>query len=278
MPPPTLHVVFTPSAAASLRDALSEARRADRVVCAFDDYSFGPINPPDASMRQRWVEDELGYTGWDDVIGRTDAFWRESLSAQDRKLAWFSRRSAQEYAGFLEWLQQLGDLPCEVVDLTDVTVVGPRSDGKARPAVSLALLPPDQILDNRLLDRAEPLAARARDQGRELWQRLRTENAPLRILDAGSLVSAPISHFDQLLLSCATPEWQKVALVVGKAPTTFSEDWLVRTGDLVLAARVRALADAGQLETQGDLSDPQQSKVRLAAMPKARNVIGTPRG
>jgi hypothetical protein len=27
-----------------------------------------------------------------------------------------------EYAGFLDWLWRLGDAPCEVVDLTDVTV------------------------------------------------------------------------------------------------------------------------------------------------------------
>jgi len=277
---PALHAVFTPSAAGGLRKALGEAGRADRVVCAFDDYGMGPINPPDANGRRRWVEDELGYTGWDDVIGQTDAFWPESLSAQDRTVAWFSRRSAQEYAGFLEWLWRLGDLPCEIVDVTDVSVVGPGPDGepRSRLAVSLALLPSSLILDNRLLDRAEPLVPPARDQYRELWGKLRIENAPLRVLDAGSLVSAPISHFDKLLLSCATPDWQKVSMVVGKALASFCTDWIVHTGDLVLAARVRALANAGLLESQGDLSDIQQSKVRLAAKQTARNVTGTPRG
>jgi Domain of unknown function (DUF1835) len=96
---PTLHIVFTPSAAGDLRRALAEIALADRVVCPFDNYGFGPIHPPDADARRRWVEDELGYTGWEDVIGQTDAFWRESLSALDRKVAWFSRRSAQEYSG-----------------------------------------------------------------------------------------------------------------------------------------------------------------------------------
>src|SRR5216684_789515 len=78
---PSLHVVFGPSAAVDLRRALAEIGRADRVVCPFDSYSFGPINPPDGDARRRWVEDELGYEDWEVVIGQTDEFWRESLSA-----------------------------------------------------------------------------------------------------------------------------------------------------------------------------------------------------
>jgi Protein of unknown function/Domain of unknown function (DUF1835) len=266
MTTPTLHVVFNPSAAVDLRRALAEIAQADRVVCPFDNYSFGPINPPDGDARRRWVEDELGYEGWEDVIGETEPFWRESLSAGDRKIAWFSRRSAQEYAGFLEWLWRLGDLPCEVVDLTDVTVVGRSRDGKPtapKLAISLGLLPAYQILGNHLLDRAEPLSSAMREQYIDLWRRLRTENAPLRVLEAGELTSAPISYFDALLLSCAARDWQKAAMVVGKA--LVRDDCLVQTGDLVLAARVRALADAGSLEAQGDLHYLRHSEVCLPA-------------
>jgi hypothetical protein len=265
---PSLHVVFSPSAAVDLRRALAEIARADHVVCPFDRYSFGPINPPDAEARRRWVEDELGYEGWEEAIGQTDEFWRESLSGRDRKVAWFSRRSAQEYAGFLEWLWRLGDLPCEIVDLTDVMVVGRGQDGKPTPpkqAVSVALLPWYQILDNGLLDRAKRLSSAMREQYVDLWGRLRSENAPLRVLDAGSLTSAPITYFDALLLSCAARNWQKAALVVGKALASFWDDRLVQSGDLVLAARVRALADARRLEAQGDLDNLRASEVRLPA-------------
>jgi uncharacterized protein DUF3658/uncharacterized protein DUF1835 len=265
---PSLHVVFAPSAAVDLRRALAEAGRTDRVVCPFDNYGFGPIHPPDADARRRWVEDELGCAGWEDVIGQTDAFWRESLSAPDRKVAWFSRRSAQEYSGFLEWLWRLGDLPCQVVDLTDVTVVGRSQDGKPTPptpATSVALLHWYQILDNGLLNRAESLSSGARQQYVDLWRRLRAENAPLRVLGTDGLASAPISYFDSLLLSYATREWQKTALVVGKSLASFLDNSLLQTGDLVLAARVRALSAAGLLESQGNLFNLRRSEVRLAA-------------
>ena len=49
-------------------------------------------------------------------------------------------------------------------------------------------------------------------------------------------------------------------MVVGKALVWDGS----QTSDLVLAARVRALANAGRLEAQGDLDDLQHSEVRLA--------------
>lgn len=122
MTQPVLHVVFTPSGAGSLKQALQHADRDDGVISFFDNLSFGPINPPDPSLRAKWVESELGWTEWNDVTAGSDRFWREALSSRHRKIAWLSRRSAMEYAGFLEWLQRLEDDPCEIIDLTDVRV------------------------------------------------------------------------------------------------------------------------------------------------------------
>jgi hypothetical protein len=261
----TLHVVFDPSAAGGLRQALTQAGRDDRVISLFDSLSFGPINPPDSKLRGRWVEEKLGYTGWAEAVGDTASFWREASSISDRKVAWMSRRSAQEYAGFLEWIWRLGEDQIEIVDLTEVVVAGPT--GEPYPAISLAMLSPDKILENGMLDRTETLTPGLRDQYRELWGKLRTENAPLRILDADTLVSAPLSFFDPLLLSCATPEWKKAARVVGEALADFFHTFILQTGDLVLCARVRALADTGYLEFRGDLFDIQNSEVRLPNAP-----------
>lgn len=259
----TLHIVFNPSAAAGLREALRQAGRGERVVGLFDCLSFGPINPPDPELRRKWVEEELGYTGWEEVVGEATSFWSEALSIGNRRIAWLSRRSAQEYAGFLEWLWRLGEEPTEVVDLTDVMVAG-NDNGTTKPhlAMSLGLLPPHKILESDLLDRTEKLTPVLRVQYRELWGRLKAENAPLRTLSEGELASAPLSVFDRLLLSCATPEWQKAATAVGHALWESSTISL-QTADLVLCARARALAGAGLLESRGDLSDIQNSELRL---------------
>src|SRR3954453_12820420 len=97
--PPVLHVVFTPSGASLLQQAFEDAGCDDRVVCFFDCLSFGPINPPDMSLRSKWAESELGETDWDSIGLDTDTFWYEALSLDCRKVAWLTRRSAMEYAG-----------------------------------------------------------------------------------------------------------------------------------------------------------------------------------
>jgi uncharacterized protein DUF3658/uncharacterized protein DUF1835 len=263
----TLHVVFNPSGAAGLRDALRQAGRDDRVACLMDNLSFGPIAPPDAEARCKWVEHELGYE-WEDVCAKAAAFWGEALPPADRKVAWLSRRSTLEYTGFLEWLWRLGDQPFELVDVTDVTVIGHREDGtptEPQLAMSLGLLHPYQIIDNGLLDSAERITSAMHDQYRRLWERLRRENAPLRILGPHGLVSAPITHFDSALLSHARTQWQKAAMVIARALVDFSDASLLQTDDLVLAARLRALAEAGHVESEGDLSDIRHSEVRLPA-------------
>jgi hypothetical protein len=264
-----LHVVFTPSGAGSLRPALKSAGRDDQVIAFFDDLCFGPINPANSSLRAEWVENELGWTGWDGVTAKSGPFWHEALSADHRKVVWLSRRSAMEYAGFLEWLWRLGDQPCEVIDLTDVKVSRRPEHGAPTPAalaVSIASLFPREIADNHLFDQAATLTATERREYQTLWSQLREENAPLRVLAGNTLVSAPISFFDSLVMSHVTDDWRKVAKVVGEALAAQMDDCMHQTGDLFLAARVNALVEAGRLELQGRSAlEMRHSEVRLPA-------------
>jgi len=265
-----VHVVFTPSGAGCLRQALKSARRDDEVVTFFDNLSFGPINPPDAS-RAKWVESELGWTGWDEVASSSETLWREALCSERKKVAWLSRRSPMEYAGFLEWLWRLGDAPSELVDLTDVTISHRTEHGpprRPRLAISVAMLHPDIIASEKLWDLAKPLQTDMRTGYLDLWRRLREENAPLRVLEGGDLVSAPISFFDSLLMSHATDEWQKVARIIGEALATEWDDDIFQTGDLVLAARVNALVENGRLECRG--KSPLEMRFSEVRLPEAR--------
>lgn len=98
----TIHIVFSALAAENLKTALHDAGREDRFVCYFDNLSLGPINPPDRHVRLKWFEQEFACN---DECGfpNDEAFWRDALNENVRKVAWLSRRSAPEYAGFLEW-------------------------------------------------------------------------------------------------------------------------------------------------------------------------------
>jgi hypothetical protein len=264
-----LHFVFTASGAGSLVQALRKAgRKDDQVIAAFDDLSFGPINPVDSSSRAKWVENEFGRTDWIDIPTKSERMWDDALFPDNRKVAWLTRRSAMEYAGFLEWLWRLGDAPCEVVDLSEVEITYGPEHGPPRPpalALSLGMLHPDTICRDKLWDLAEPLKDTSREQYRNLWQQLRSENAPLRVIDGDNLASAAISFFDSMLMSHVTDDWQRVARVVGEALAFGMEDCIIGPGDLLFRARIKALAESGRVEIQGGSAlEMFVSQVRLA--------------
>lgn len=269
---PTLHVVFNMSAAPDLAEALALVGRADRVVAFPDNLSFGPIGPPDPTLRVAWGEAELGLVGWEELAAKTQEFWDAALAGDVRCVAWMSRRSAQDYAGFLEFVWRLGDRPCDVVDLTETMVARRNENGLASPsylALSLALLPAYQIIDSKLFDLARPLAPQDRAIYHATWQKLRAENAPLRIVSADlALTSVPISYFDAELLSHVTERWQKVAMVVGKTMMNVWNDPILNLSDLVLASRIRTLAAAGYVEAKGDLTRMGFSEIRLPSSAK----------
>ncbi|MDB5410516.1 MAG: hypothetical protein JWL84_5428 [Rhodospirillales bacterium] len=168
MTTPVLHVVFNLSAAMSLRQAVRQAGRDDRVVALADDLSFGPIDPCDGDARAQWVEAALGYCGWDEVGREAAGFWTAALSGDNRRIAWMSRRSAQEYAGFLEFVWRLGDTPCQVIDLTEFALAADQTGApiSPRPVGSLGMMPTRRILENQLLDRVRDIAAKDRGAGR----------------------------------------------------------------------------------------------------------------
>jgi len=107
------------------------------------------------------------------------------------------------------------------------------------------------------------LDAAARERYHGLWRGLRAENAPVRVVDAEGLRSAPITFFDQQLLSFAKAWWQKPARIIGETMAEWVGHPYFQTGELLLAARVIALVEGGVLEGRGDLWNIQQSDVPL---------------
>ena len=266
----TVHFVFTLSGAGCLVRALRSAGRDDQVVVTSHGFNVGPIDPSDPSARAKWLENELGRIDPKDAA-RSERSWDETRFPGHRKVAWLTRRSTAEYAGFLDWLWHRGDTPCDLVDLSKAKMSYPEEYGSTLPAspISIALLAPDIIAHNSLWDLAEPLQTAERLRYRELWGQLLSENAPLRVLNGDKLVSAPISFFDEMLTSLVTEHWQRVARIIGTAMADEMEDGIIQTDDTFLSARLDALARNGRLEIRGGSAhDMHVSEVRL--LPGAR--------
>src|SRR5262249_3175317 len=121
-------------------------------------------------------------------------------------------------------------------------------DGRAadRTILGLAELSPNEVRENALWDRAVPLSAEERQRYCRIWQRLRRENAPFRVIEGDTIISASIEVYDDMLLSCLTTEWSRAARAIGDAMAKSLGDPRGQVGDLVLFGRLRKLIDAGK--------------------------------
>jgi hypothetical protein len=245
-----LHVVFCPSAAGTLRQALRAVGRHERVISPFDDQSFGPVDTDDAAVRAAWIESELGIADWRGVVEGDASVLSEARAAARPPIAWVGSAATSSLAGFLWWVSHLENVPVSVI-----------------AAPNMGFLNPDAMA--ALLDSETLLSDSDRNRHVDHWRELQAENAPYRVIEEGRLVSAPIDYFDRRLLSFVSHEWQKMARVVGSMLMSFVDDDVYQAGDLVLAARLAVLAETGVLEWQGDLSTMRGCELRLPSA--ARN-------
>ena len=267
--PKTLHIVFGLSAAGSIREALKRTDRPDKVVGLVDDFSHGPTDSTDVKARQAFTEDVLGYDFEDENIRKTrKAFWRKSLDHRQRRIVWLSRWSTLEYCNFLAWLERNGNAPFELVDLTDASLPSRLDPSISLPVQCTSLIGADQFVRYRLWQRASPPSGQQLFDWIRLWGRLRSDDAPLRVITPEGLVSAPIEHFDVDLLAQVGDDWIDGRRIVGETmgammDDSFREGGVYQCGDLILFSRVRALVKSGVLEKKGRLNSAT-FKVRRA--------------
>jgi hypothetical protein len=226
-----LHIAFGYSVAGSLRAAFGPNANVARFS---DDLSVGPINPVEASGRRTWIDAHIGYDN-PDITEDERAFWPRALDPTASRIAWFSRRNAHEYCGFLEYLRRLGNMPTDIVDVTDV------QDEDGEYFRSVGSIPTQYIAQIAIKRRS--LTAKDRADFLTLWNRMRADDAELRVLTGDlSLSSKSLSHYDESLAVLTGDSWRSMALVLGEA----LNHWPM--SDLFLQSRLYALADNGQLD------------------------------
>jgi hypothetical protein len=252
---PLVHVMFHPSGAGSLRQALEMAGRSDRVVAHFDDYSVGPIDTLDVAARVEWLATRVDEP-WTEELLQTEAGILSTYDPACLPVVWFSRRDIRSYVGFLAWLSRAGERDFAVVDITDMDIAGHRY-------LSPSVIPDPLICETALWDRRHILPAVEVAAYRRDWDRLRQENAPIRMLTPDGIVSGGLALLDSLLMPFLTADWQKLTWVIQDAILLPGNDERYPFVDeFALWYRLDQLVEQGVLE--GDLRNIYTAQVRLA--------------
>jgi hypothetical protein len=128
------------------------------------------------------------------------------------------------------------------------------------PAGAVLVVPPDQLAP--LIGTARPLAADEAEEAALMWECLRRQNAPFRIVMPTGLTSAPIDHFDSSILRSAGKEWQNSVSIIAWAMARIGPLYM-QGGDVMLLTRLVVLIEEGKLLADGDPWDMRTCLVRL---------------
>jgi hypothetical protein len=141
--------------------------------------------------------------------------------------------------------------PFDIVDATGLEVA--TQNGISTPR-SLGAMRVEDIVASGVRSRQREFTRAESDAAFSAWSSLRHENAPLRIIRDGRLVSAPLTQFDALLVSQATSQWTVAARIIGLAMQQLSlnvDGPGQNPGDLFPFGRLLALNDKGDLDVRG---------------------------
>jgi hypothetical protein len=257
----TLHIAPGDSAGGSLRMAVRSAGSDDEVLSCRDNLSCGPIASDDPAERAEWWRQ---FHDDPDIETNLKAFWDRVSTTEDRLVVWFGRYSASELAFFHAWVDQLGNRPFELIDVTSQQVSFRRRDGTlvTRPMESVGIMNPGML--RSLFGSEQPATKPLREEARLTWRRLKAENAPFRIATDAGLASVPIDYFDPWLLRQATSEWRAIARIIGETMAYCDEPYM-QVGDMMLRSRIVALVTDGKLLADGDPWEMRSCRVRLPA-------------
>ncbi|MGY2051675.1 DUF3658 domain-containing protein [Methylobacterium sp. JK268] len=245
-----VHVTWGVSSADTIGDALRSQGDEARVIALPGSLNFGPINPPDPDVRHAWIRAVLRPDPYDDQREAEEP-WVEATSASVHPVYWVCMSDAAEHASFLEFAFRMNGRPFDVIDATDLDFV--TRDGVRRPW-SLGIMRCEDIVASGLRDKRRVFSRAESDAAAAAWAGLRCEDAPLRIVRDGRLVSAPLTHYDAALISQVATDWEVAAKVIGRTLRHLSGEVDPPehgVSDIVLFGRIQALGDAGDLEIRG---------------------------
>lgn len=245
-----IHVAWGASRADTIRDALRSQGDEARVIALSGDLNFGPINPPDPDVRHAWLRAVLRPDPYADQREAEEP-WMEATSTRVHPVYWVCMSDATEHASFLEFAFRMNGRPFDIIDATALDFV--TRDGVRTPW-SLGIMRREDMIASRLRDRRRVFSRSECNAAAARWAALRSEDAPLRIVRNGRLVSAPLTHYDAVLIAQAATDWEVAARVIGRTLHHLAVEVDPPgqgVSDIVLFGRIQALGDAGNLEIKG---------------------------
>jgi Protein of unknown function/Domain of unknown function (DUF1835) len=250
-----VNIVFGKLAQTVLLQAQQGDHKYQKISIFPDDLSFGPLNPLDGAVRQKWTHENflLQPKNWGLFPRRLTVFFKRIKSTNPKIICWVCQNSVYELSGFYECIRQITGDNLYYVDTMDAAQFefGDKSGDDIPPR--LAHISPAVALC--LIGKESSVSASMRSERAQIWQRLCAENAPLRSIGPQGVESVLISHFDPILIGCIEREWRPAQRIVTRAAVAANNDNFFRVDMVTLTGRLNALIKERRIEADREVSD-----------------------
>jgi hypothetical protein len=254
-----IHIVPSPSAAATFRQALKMKQVREPVTDLSDDLSLGPLSLGSLTERTSWFDDNLPlHTGSRDWLGSSEVRFANAIRPYPNRLFWLARNSASDQAALYWYLSKFGG--------NGLTLAIAEAENDGTPLLSLGAR--NHIALGALYNECPRIPWSATRYDASHWATLVSDDALVRVVENGTLNSASNDYFDNFLLAQCPATWGKWIKVVGD---TMGDVWDAGhwVGDETVIWRLRALIQDGQIECDGELPNSDHRggtavKIKLA--------------
>lgn len=277
----TIHLTNGDVAADSLRTALQQAGRDERVLALRDDLAVGPLrgvdDAPDvrAEFWQRVIGEGVSMDTPREGVPREGAprdFTREfseqaaslqQVTDDDSQVVVWHAESASDQLTLRRVCYHLRNSPQRLnevrLSIRDLTDPGAWAHSRTDQATSVGMFAPDSLA--KRLPGVAPISVLRISRLALEWQEVKQANAETRRWRDNTFTSGTFGDLDALILEYASDTWQPAARI-GAQLMARELGYLV--SDNIVLWRFRELAAAGRVDLRGDASGWRALELRAA--------------
>lgn len=254
-----IHVVFQQMDVHVLKEALAiDESLAGEILEIKDDFAVGPLEDIHTEegwrRREEWWRLLMQSSPYGkDAVGSFDdrkiaEQLKEKLKENEKEVAWiWMGQNQHDVCGYYWLISQLKEYTGRIYILYFNNLPFINEKGQLFYPTALHQIMPKEFLKAKKLCRKVTTSEMEVDP--DEWNRLCRENALIRVLEGGKKISSrEVSFYDEDILKVLSPEWQKG----NKAMQAVLSKMKVKTGDVFLLWRMKALAEGGKLEITGE--------------------------
>jgi len=260
-----IHIVFNEDEMELMRKVqeLDESLAGD-IIQIKDDYAVGPVDriyeTEGYQQRRDWWKQLLENSPYKEQSDLVDDKLTvhnlvKSLQENEEEQAWiWMGQNQHDVCGYYWLMPQLRAFQGRVMVLYMNNLPFINEKGQIFYPSWLSEIQPSEFLKAKKL--ARPITLSEYEVDPDEWNKLTIENAMVRILEGGKkIVSREDSFYDAEILKNITGEWQKVSRVLQNTLNRMK----IKTGDVFLMWRMKALIEAGRIVTEGDINKDWKS-------------------